>query len=213
MERSHPQWGQTPASTPLPRTRFQIPLTIRTAEKLTLPAAGQQQRQGLSSSQLHPPYPVYPLSIPPEKQAKARKLYRQYIFQEGLAHKKLEPLSATSYHNEPFLNVPGPAAPRSVTSQASSRHKRAVSISTSNYDAITDLSSVLSFDGCKSPSEAQGDLMSVYDGKPVKTRTRQKLSDVKRAKAALMRHLGSCWPCRSRKVPVSHFSVCRCTLI
>ncbi len=207
MYRPPLQHGARPPATSPSRTRFNIPLTIRTSEQQQAPlpqAASHHQGQSSSLPQL--PYPKYPLPIPPEKQAKARKLYKDYLFQE-LASKKLEPLSAISYRNESFLSVPGPPTPHSVTSHTSSRHKRAASVSTSTYDAATDFSSMVSFDGYESPSSSKGkakaEPKSIYSGQPVKQHTRSKLSSVKRAKAALMRHLGSCWVCRSRKVPVS----------
>jgi hypothetical protein len=204
--------ARPPATSPS-RTRFNIPLTIRTSEQqqAALPQAASQY-QGQSSSPPQLPYPIYPLPIPPEKQAKARKLYRDYLFQE-LTSKKLEPLSATSYRNESFLSVPGPPTLHSMTSHTSSRYKRAASVSTSTYDAATDFSSMVSFDGYESPSSSKGkakaEPKSIYSGQPVKQHTRSKLSSVKRAKAALMRHLGSCWVCRSRKVPcpLSHYDL------
>jgi hypothetical protein len=184
-----------------PRRGGHHSLTIRTVNQQS-PQLSSEQQHGTSSSPPQPPYPSYPLPIPPQKQAKARKLHQKYLMEVKLDQSKREPQSATSHH-DPYLSVPGP---RSVTSHTSSRRKRATSISTSTYDAVTELSSVVSFDGDESPSSVKarvkGELMS-FDGTPVKSpRIRRRLSSVKRAKAALVRHLGSCWVCHSRKVPV-----------
>lgn len=208
MYRSLSGYGSRPPSPP-PHTprRGQHSLTIRTVNQQSAQVPSQQH--GTSSSPPQQAYPSYPLPIPFEKQAKARKLHQKYLMEVKLDQSKREPQSATSYHN-PYLNVPGAPgvpAPRSVTSHTSSRHNRATSISTSTFDVRTELSSVVSFDGDESPSSAnakvKGELIS-FDGKPVKTpRIRRRLSSVKRAKAALVRHLGSCWVCHQRKVPVS----------
>jgi hypothetical protein len=45
--------------------------------------------------------------------------------------------------------------------------------------------------------------LSTFKGKKTKTRIRPQLSEAARAKTALIRHLGSCLPCRKRRVPVS----------
>jgi hypothetical protein len=149
------------------------------------------------------PYPVHPILIPPEKLQKALKLYSTYRLAEALAQTQSDPQSTTSYYDGSRLDVPGYA--QSITSHTSSRH-RAASITTSTYDAVTDLSSVVSFDEDESPSSAkaraQGDLLS-FDGKVVKQRARKRLSPTAKAKAALVRYLGSCWVCRSRRVSVS----------
>ncbi|KAF8859897.1 hypothetical protein BDZ45DRAFT_673029 [Acephala macrosclerotiorum] len=158
------------------------------------PPAAQQPTP---SSPPHQPYPNYPLPIPPDKQAKALQLYKQYKLEKQLSQ---QPQSAISNHHGFHLSVPGPAPPRSTTSVASSRHHRALSISTSNYDAVTDLSSVVSFDDNESQRGRPDELMS-FDGKKIKQRRRSKLNPTKRAKAALVRCLGSCWVCRSRRVP------------
>ncbi|KUJ09288.1 uncharacterized protein LY89DRAFT_741014 [Mollisia scopiformis] len=144
-------------------------------------------------------YPTYPLPIPFEKQAKALQLYKQYKLEKTLSQ---QPQSATSNHHGFHLNIPAPAPPRSTTSVGSSRHHRALSISTSAYDAVTDLSSVVSFDDNESPtSRGRPDELMSFDGKKIKQRRRSKLNPTKRAKAALVRWLGSCWVCRSRRVP------------
>ncbi|CZR68388.1 uncharacterized protein PAC_18287 [Phialocephala subalpina] len=170
-------------------------LTIRTMNQPSPPAA----QQPTPSSPPHQPYPNYPLPIPPDKHAKALQLYKQYKLEKQLSQ---QPQSATSNHHGFHLSVPGPAPPRSTTSVASSRRHRALSISTSNYDAVTDLSSVVSFDDNESlTSRGRPDELMSFDGKKIKQRRRSKLNPTKRAKAALVRCLGSCWVCRSRRVP------------
>ena len=69
------------------------------------------------------------------------------------------------------------------------------------------LFSVISFDDRESSSSGKnrvGELIS-FDGKTVQQRARKRLSPTAKAKAALIRCLGSCWVCRSRRVPVSNF--------
>ncbi len=173
-------------------------LTIRTMNQPSPPST----QQPTPSSPPHQPYPNYPLPIPPDKQAKALQLYKRYKLENKLSQ---QPQSATSAHHGFLLNVPGPAPPRSTTSVGSSRHHRALSISTSAYDAVTDLSSVVSFDDNESPiSRGRHDELTSFNGKKIKQRRRSKLNPTKRAKAALVRCLGSCWVCRSRRVPVSY---------
>jgi len=182
-----------------------VRLTIRTALQPTQPPI-QQAQVSSPSQQGHPSYPI---PIPPEKQDKALKLYIAYKFQETLAaSSQLEPPSAISYNDGYHLSVPGPSVAHSVTSQNSSTPYRAASVTTSNYDGVTDLSSVVSFED-ESPSSAkartQGKLVA-FDGKEVRQRTRKRLTPVTRAKAALVRWLGSCLVCRSRRVKVSIIS-------
>lgn len=191
--------GRSMPPSPPPHTprRAHQSLTIRTASHL--PQEAHQQGQNGTSSSPPQPYLTYPLPIPLEKQAKARKLHHKYQLEVTLARSKVEPQAA-------YLSVPGPPTPHSVTSHASSRRNRGTSISTS----FTELSSVVSWDGDESPSSAKtkanGELIA-FDGKAVKTpRIRRRLSSVQRAKAALVRHLGSCRVCHSRKVqcPLEH---------
>jgi hypothetical protein len=172
-------------------------LKISTMNQPSPPAA----QQSTPTSPPQPQYPNYPLPIPHDKQAKALQLYKQYKLEKTLSQ---QPQSAVSNHHGFHLNVPGPLPPRSTTSVGSSRHHRALSISTSAYDAPTDLSSVVSFDDNESPtSRGRHDELMSFDGKKIRQRRRSKLNPTKRAKAALVRCLGSCWVCRSRRVPVS----------
>jgi hypothetical protein len=188
---------------PSPRmSRLRDSLSIRT---LNQPAQPIMQPAQTSSQQR--PYPNYPLPIPAEKQAKALKLYNQYRIEEGLAQRLLESPLSQGYPDGSYLNVPHPSTAYSVTSRTSSGRQRGTSVSTSIHEAATDLSSVVSFGDNESPSslkaKAQGELLS-YNGKKVKQRVRKRLSPTVKAKAALVRWLGSCWVCRGRRVPVSY---------
>ncbi len=167
-------------------------LSIRTANHAPRPRSTIQQSSSPLSQQDQPKYPI---PIPSEKRKKAVKLYHAYRLAERL--NRQEPPSATS--NDGFhLSVPAPSTSHSIMSFASSK--------CSDFDGTTDISSVLSFGGDESPSstkaKAQGDLIS-FSGDRVKTRVRKRLDPVKKAKAALIRHLGACKGCRDRKVPVS----------
>jgi len=193
--------SRAPSPPPPPRPVRHSSLTIRTMNQ------NQQSQASVPQTPSSPPprpYPVYPIPIPLEKFPKALQLYRTYRLAEALAQSQSESQSATGFHDGFHLDVPGRA--QSITSRTSSR-PRAASITTSTYDGVTDLSSVVSFDENESPSSAkaraaQGELLS-FDGKVVKQRARKRLSPPAKAKAALIRYLGSCWVCRSRRVPVS----------
>ncbi|KAL5325154.1 hypothetical protein ACEPPN_006277 [Leptodophora sp. 'Broadleaf-Isolate-01'] len=187
-----------------PRSKHRMSLSIRTATHTTPPAI----QQATPPSQ---PYPIYPLPIPREKEARAVELYIQYCdaqLKEKVETSQIEPQSAASHRGGYHLTVPGPPTAHSVASFTSSKY----SLPVSAYDANTDLSSVLSFEDEDEPTSAavknEGELMS-FDGKKIKQRRRKRLSPVARAKAALVRHLGSCWVCRSRRVkcPLEHHDV------
>ena len=85
----------------------------------------------------------------------------------------------------------------SVTSQTSSKLCRAPSASASDYDGVTDYSSVVSFD--QSPTFATG--FTSHDGKRVKTSLRKRFSPIAgataRAARAAVRSLGVCRLCPS----------------
>lgn len=177
---------------PGPKHHQALPLNIKT--QATPPA----MQPSPTPSQ---PYPNYPLPIlGAEKIARALELYMLYCdaqLKEKLEKENAEPRSAVGYHGY-HLNVPGPATAQSVISYTPSRI-RAGSVTQSAYGAATE--SVVSFEDENSPTSAAGELTS-YHGKKVKQRTRKKLTPVARAKAALVRHLVSCWVCRSRRVKV-----------
>jgi len=115
----------------------------------------------------------YPLPIAPEKIEKALVLYTRYLDEVAL---KAAPGSA------PSANDKIPSSTRS--------EQRGTSVSNST-SAYSELSSVTTFD------EGTGEM------KRLPTRVRRKISPSARAKAALIRYLGSCAPCRQRRVPVS----------
>lgn len=124
-------------------------------------------------------------AIPPEKLPKAVRLYGRYRLEEGLAERE-------SSSAGPFLGVPDRSP-----SAASHPSTRARSTSGSTYGAGE---SVVSF-GNESPSSAA--VRTTFDGRQVKEpRKRSKLSPKAKAKAALIRHLGACFDCRNRRVPV-----------
>lgn len=177
---------------PAPSPHSHLP--IRTAKQ----PGKQSIQQAPSSSSSQQAYPEYPIKIPPEKQEKALELYVALKLEEVLAQNDMATDSAhrDGYH----LTAPGPSTARSVRSQTSSKGRIALSTSASAYDAMTDYGSVVSFNQ-QSPTSATE--LTSFDGRRVRTRKRNKLSPTARAKAALVRYLGSCPPCRARRVPVS----------
>jgi hypothetical protein len=120
--------------------------------------------------------PEYPIRIPPEKLSKAVELYTTFVLGQTL--KKDDNVSHDGYILSPPESSRTSRAP--LSPPGSSRHR-----------------SVVSFG--QSPEEGMP-LTSFY-GKKVKLRTRKRLSPAARAKAALVRHLGSCQPCQIRRVP------------
>ncbi|KAE9366266.1 hypothetical protein N431DRAFT_92559 [Stipitochalara longipes BDJ] len=114
----------------------------------------------------------YPLPIASEKIEKALILYTHYLSEIALG---AAPDSA------PSANVKIPS------STPSEQRHTSISDSTSAY---SELSSAATFD------EGTGEM------KRLTTRARRKISPSARAKAALIRYLGSCAPCRQRRVPL-----------
>jgi hypothetical protein len=162
-------------------------LSIRT----TVPTTSQR---GPPSSSSAPPTSTYPIRIPLSKYAKAVKLYTLYMYEEGLAQRH------GPAHADPLLS---PATAQSVTSRSSRVYTPSVS---SAHDGFTDISSLVSFTEEESGPPGQGNGTSdliAFDGKRVKRRVRKPLSPIAKAKAALIRCLGSCASCRNRRVPVS----------
>jgi hypothetical protein len=189
---------RTPASSQVPRPRvpaFDPVAAAYQAGKIDADA----ERFGFAERN-------YPIPIPSDKQEKALQLYVRYKREVKLA---LEPTSAT---NDSFrLMVPGPTTARSVASK-STHSQRATFISTSTYDGATDLSSAVSFDGNESSlsiEDQPGESIS-FSGEKVKQRARKRSNPTTGAKAALIRCLGSCSVCRSRRVPVSKFDCFDC---
>lgn len=144
------------------------------------------------------PHCTYPIPIQPTKLGKAIRLYTQYRYEEVLAQ-RVQPHGLT--HADPLLS---PATAHSVTSRSSRVYTP--SVSTSAYEGVTDISSLVSFNGEESVLSGQGNSSTeliAFDGKRVKRRVRKPLSPIAKAKAALIRYLGSCSNCRSRRIPVS----------
>ena len=170
-----------------------VPLSLRTAIPPTQKAS---QRQGQSSS---PSNLAQPKPISTAKFNKALKLYTHYYLVKGLAQQDQVPHSATETTNN--LNIPLPARARSLTSRGSSK-PYTPSVSTSAYDGVTDISSVVSFgEESHSSGTPNGNTELVnFNGVVVKQRIRRALTPVSRAKAALIRHLESCPVCRTRRV-------------
>jgi hypothetical protein len=75
-------------------------------------------------------------------------------------------------------------------------------VSTSAYDGVTDISSVVSFgEESHSSGTPNGNTELInFNGEVVKQRIRRPLTPVTKAKAALIRHLESCRVCRARRV-------------
>lgn len=137
--------------------------------------------------------PTYPILIPDTKLEKAIRLYTKYWLEEGLSQ-RVQPPRPT--HADPLLS---PATAHSVPSRS-----YAPSVSTSAYEGLTDISSLVSFNEEENPPGTT-DLIA-FDGTRVRRRVRKPLSPTAKAKAALIRYLGSCSNCRTRRVPVSTFS-------
>jgi hypothetical protein len=148
---------------------------------------GSGQPIGLHTAQVHTEHPSYPIAIPPEKLAKALQLYICYRLEESLEVKRASTDVAGA-----FLDVPPPRrSDEAKTSYSAS--------STASRLSGIDGSLLSSFDESSSLSAARE--FSSYDGKKVKARTRSKLSPKARAKAALIRYIGSCSVCRNRRAP------------
>jgi len=187
MSYSPPNYSsQTPSRAPPPQD-----LSIRTTS--TLGQTATQQTPSPPNQQR--PYPVYPLPIAPEKFERAVILFEKYSLAEGLAQREPNRLEPPRRGERP----------QSVSSHGSSDQ---------HTPSTRNGGTVVSFGEGGSPSSAAANASSEltsYDGRKVKTRTRRPLSPVARARAALIRHLGSCWVCRSRRVPcpLEHHDIAR----
>jgi hypothetical protein len=111
--------------------------------------------------------------------------------------KELAARNAAPVTDPMHLVVPSPASVTSRSSKAAGTYSRSVS----EYDAATDISSVISFQGDEQPSQAN---QLSYDGKAVKQSRRKRFDKVERLETALVRFLGACTDCNSRGVRVSH---------
>ncbi|KAH8816841.1 hypothetical protein F5884DRAFT_666528, partial [Xylogone sp. PMI_703] len=129
------------------------------------------------------------------KVEKARLLYRKYLQEEGLAQRNHD---AQNVRGGAYLDIPG---------STSSRVQRAPSVSTT--PDMGDMSSVISFTETDSQVSGNGREHTTYNGHKVKKRYRSKLSPTAKAKAALVRYLGSCESCKARNVscPLEHHDV------
>jgi hypothetical protein len=169
-------------------------LSIRTSTPTSTP------RRPPSSSPSQP-HCTYPIPIPGTKLQKAVDLYARFRYAEGLVQRSQEDEPS---HADPLLS---PGAAPSVTSRSS--RVDTPSVSTSAYDNLTDISSLVSFNEEEGTPSGKGNgstELIAFDGKVVKHRVRRRLSPMAKAKAALIRYLGSCPHCRSRRVPVSILS-------
>jgi hypothetical protein len=198
--------GQQPGQGPYTSGRSkQTPPTLSVNTSSPHHGRSQPAYQTPLSASSDVPTPQYPLPIPFNKREKALSLYIAYQKAEqaeqlaaGLALRGNDPASAI----DGYLSVPGPSVPLSTASLGSPRRGRTPSIST--YDP-TEMSSVMSFEINESPSSATVDQkeLKTFNGQTVKQRSRKKFQPAKKAKTALIRHLGSCVACRKRAVSVS----------
>lgn len=132
-----------------------------------------------------------PRPIPDEKLEEALDLYSKY--QTALAEEALAERNA-AHHLQP-TNWQA----RSISSRHSSKHPRLDSGSTSEFDRMSDISSVVDFNGNEKPSKA---LSVSYKGKVVKQTRRSAFTPAKKLKTHLIRLLGSCPACAPKKTPV-----------
>ena len=189
--------GQSPYSSG--KTRQNTPsLSVNTSS--TSHKRSQHANQTPLSASSDVPTPHYPLPIPIEKREKASRLYHEYQkaeLEEALDERNNDPISAI----DGYLTVPGPSAPLSTTSLGSPRHGNTPSVS--GHDG-TEMSSVMSFEADESPlsTTIEQKEFKTYNGQTVKQRSRKKLNPKAKAKAALIRCLGSCAACRRRAVSV-----------
>jgi hypothetical protein len=193
------QMGQCPYNSGRPRQNHPS-LSVNTSTLHYGRSQSHHHQTPLSASS-DVPTPHYPLPIPAEKQEKALRLYTDYQsaeLEEGLAQRGNDPVSAI----DGYLSVPGPSVTMSTSSLGSPRHRNTPSVST--YDP-TEMSSVMSFEPDESPSSAtlEQKELKTYHGQTVKQRSRKRLAPKAKAKAALIRYLGSCPACRKRAVSVS----------
>jgi len=132
----------------------------------------------------------YPLRIPPEELSRALKLYNAFKLAES------EATEADGIARS--ITVPRSIA-SPITFRTSPKRRRIPFTSGSSPDELTDYGSVISF-GSRAASAPD---FTSFDGKKVIPRQRRRLTPVARAKAALVRYLGSCPNCTSRRVHVS----------
>lgn len=143
-----------------------------------------------------PDHPLYPKPIPAEKQIVARKLYHEYL--------RLPEDPPNQHHLQ--LSAPGslgarkrcPPRARSGTSETSSVGLTTQSVASSN-DGATD---IISFTDGSISSNTNNNEYTACTGERVKVRKRKQFRPKARAKAAFIRHVGSCGYCHSHRVTV-----------
>ncbi|RFU26391.1 hypothetical protein B7463_g9941, partial [Scytalidium lignicola] len=138
----------------------------------------------------------YKKPIPPAKEDKALRLFYNYRQEEGLAQRDRD---AQSSSGSSHLGIPG---------SMPSHGCKALSVSTSSID-IGDLYSVMSFTETDSQVSGNGREHIAFNGQKVKRRTRRKLTPLAKAKAALIRYLGSCPNCKAHAIscPLDHHDI------
>lgn len=133
----------------------------------------------------------YPKPIPPQKLEISATLLAKYRFEENLGRQS----QSSNYLHPPNGSRPPPSIASDPRSPSAA--------TTSNYGG-GPTESVVSFEGNESPSSAAANTNSSfrsYTGRVVKPRKRSALNPTAKAKAALIRYLGSCPTCRARRVP------------
>jgi hypothetical protein len=164
----------------------------RTHNSLSIRTARHFEKQSDASTSIpssQSALPDYPIRITPEKEEKALELYNTFILAQLLE-------SSAKLDDYPSSAVPS-------SSDHSRQTDHSLSASRENLSDVTEcgsVASVVSFNPNQGPLEVEPEITS-YDGKRVKIRKRKRLSPKARAKAALVRYLGSCQPCRARRVP------------
>ncbi|KAM3065035.1 hypothetical protein ACMFMF_011505 [Clarireedia jacksonii] len=136
--------------------------------------------------------------IPPDKIQKAAELYKDFRMKEGLAQRSPDtsvispsPSSTGSY----LQNYPRPPSSPSQSSRGQTLH--------SFNDALTDISSVMSFDSQSSRKPKRKNESISYSGQTVAQRVRKRFDPVGKAKTALIRYLGACAVCKAKGISCS----------
>lgn len=159
-----------------------IPLSIRTAKQ-----SGKKIDASTSVPSSESALPEYPIRIPQEKQEKALELYTTFVLAQLLGdHSPSSPIPSLSG--------------RSRQTDHSLSSSREIFSDVTESASVASVASVVSFNPNQSQLDAEPEI-TAFDGKIVRIRKRKKLTPLARAKAALIRYLGSCQPCRTRRVP------------
>ena len=166
---------------------------------ITTTPAPPLSRQASSSSSSQRAGNVEKKPVPANKLQHASKLYSEFRMKEGLAQRSPYPnaTSPSSIGSFGAPGLPGIAGPLTNESRSSRGNTAA-----STFDALTELSSVISFDSQSSARSGRRNEAFSYQGNAVTQRTRKKFDPVGKAKTALIRYLGACQHCKNRNVPV-----------